>query len=203
MTIRATAFVLTALCSLSTATAQAIIAQLSGLATPGQIITFGANLYPNFTPVTTEFGGITVTHARYFTTGVSNNLVGGFLTNDFAVGPPNTLRIQFVSPITDVSFVYHQIGTTAPSVIRAVFQGVTMDSFSGTWNQTQPNNYFGFQNTVLDELQIDFVGDFNVDTLAFSPGFSASCNFYNGSNINPPAFSCLTLPTLGTTPPAP
>lgn len=62
---------------------QAIIAQTSGLPNPGQVITFGANLYPNFTPVTTEFPGITLTHAAYFTTGTYINLSGGFLTNDF------------------------------------------------------------------------------------------------------------------------
>ncbi|HEU4419862.1 MAG TPA: hypothetical protein VFT55_13100, partial [Planctomycetota bacterium] len=64
--------VLTALCSLSTAPAQAIIAQSSGLANPGQVIDFGANLFPNWTPITNQFGGITVTHAAYFTTGVVN-----------------------------------------------------------------------------------------------------------------------------------
>ncbi|HZT56727.1 MAG TPA: hypothetical protein VFA35_10900, partial [Burkholderiaceae bacterium] len=89
---------------------QAIIAQSSGLSNPDAVIDFGANLFPNFTPVTTQFAGVVLTHARYFTTGVSNNLVGGFITNDPAIGNPNTLRIQFVQPITDVSFVYHQIG---------------------------------------------------------------------------------------------
>ena len=190
---------LTTLCSLSTATAQQIIAQSSGLANPGQVITFGANVLPNFTPVSNEFGGITVSHASYFTTGVVNNLVGGFLTNNFSAGLPNTLVIHFASPKTEVSFVYHQIGQQGPSVIRAVFQGVTMDSFSGLWNQYQTNNYFGFQSTVFDEIQIDFQSDFNVDTLAFSPAFTAACNFYNGTNVNAPDFTCLTLPVLGTT----
>jgi hypothetical protein len=68
----------------STATAQAIVAQSSGLANPGQVIDFGANLFPSFTPITNQFGGITVGHAAYFTTGVVNNLVGGFLTNNFS-----------------------------------------------------------------------------------------------------------------------
>ncbi|MFY9344410.1 MAG: hypothetical protein WAT39_18095 [Planctomycetota bacterium] len=179
--------------------AQAIIAQLSGLASPSQVIDFGANLFPNFTPVSTQFAGIALTHASYFTTGVSNNLVGGFLTNDFAVGLPNTLRIVFAQPISDLSFVYHQISTASPSTIRAVLQGVTVDSFSGTWNQSQPNNYFGFTNTVFDELQVDFVADFNVDTLAFNYASSATCTAYNGSGINPLACSCVTLPQLGTT----
>jgi len=86
--------------------AQPIIAQSSGLSSPGHVIDFGANLFPNFTPVSTQFAGITITHARYFTTGVSNNLVGGFLTND-PIGPPDPLRILFASPISDLSFVYH------------------------------------------------------------------------------------------------
>src|SRR5205814_10623611 len=104
----------------SHATAQAIIAQTSGLANPGRVIDFGANLFPNFTPVSTQFPGITITHARYYTTGVSNNLVGGFITNDPAVGPPNTLRIVFAAPITDLTFVYHQISTASPSNFRAM-----------------------------------------------------------------------------------
>lgn len=179
--------------------AQAIIAQFSGLVSPQQVIDFGANLFPNFTPVSTQFAGITITHASYFTTGVSTNLVGGFLTNDFAAGLPNTLRIVFATPISDLSFVYHQIGTSAPSTIRAMLQGVTVDSFSGTWNQSQLNNYFGFTNTVFDELQVDFVGDFNVDTLAFNLAGSATCTQFNGSGINPPACTCVNLPVLGTT----
>ncbi|HZN39575.1 MAG TPA: hypothetical protein VFD82_12275 [Planctomycetota bacterium] len=191
--------VLTALCSLSPATAQAIIAQSSGLANPGQVINFGANLFPNWTPITNQIGGVVVTHAAYFTTGVVNNIVGGFLTNDFTATGPTTLTIRFAAPITELSFVYHQIGQGGPSVIRAVLQGVTVDSFAGLWNQYQTNNYFGFQNTVFDELQIDFQVDFNIDTLAFSPPFALGCNFYNGTNLNPPDFWCLTLPVLGTT----
>jgi len=175
--------------------AQPIIAQLSGLPNPQHVIDFGANLYPNFTNITTQFAGITVTHARYFTTGVSNNLIGGFLTNDFS-GAPDMLRIQFASPIHDLSFVYHQISTVRPSVFRAVLQGVTVASFSNLSNQTQPNNYFGFTNVVFDELQLDFVSDFNVDTLAFNDG--ATCTFRNGTGINPPDFACTTLPILGT-----
>ncbi len=191
--------VFAALCLASGTSAQAIIAQLSGLPNPDRVITFGANLFPNFTPVSTEFPGITITHARYFTTGVSNNLVGGFLTNNFNAGPPNTLRIQFAAPIYDVSFVYHQISTAAPSTMRAMLQGVVMDSFSGTWNQTQPNNYFGFTNSAFDEVQIDFVSDFNVDTLAFSGPSVAKCVVANGNNINPFGFVCQTAPVLGTT----
>lgn len=190
---------LSALGSLGSASAQAIIAQNAGLTNPAQGIDFGANLLPNFTPVSTQFPGIIITHASYFTTGVSNNLVGGFLTNDFGAGQPNTLRIQWAQPISDLSFVYHQISTSAPSTIRAVLQSVVVASFSGTWNQSQPNNYFGFTNTVFDELQVDFVGDFNVDTLAFNPVGGAQCQFWNGTGVNPPDFSCGSLPVLGTT----
>lgn len=181
------------------AAAQAIIAQTSGLANPDRVIDFGANVLPNFTPVSTEFPGITVTHASYFTTGTSNNLVGGFLTNNTGAGLPTTLRIQFAGVITDCSFVYHQIGTTQPTNMRALLQGVTMDSFSGTWNQFQPNNWFGFTNTAFDEIQVDFVGDFNVDTLAISGPSVAKCIVANGTNVNPLAFACGTLPVLGTT----
>ena len=177
--------------------AQAIIAATSGLTNPTRVIDFGANVLPNFTPVSTQFTGITVTHASYFTTGVSNNLVGGFLTNNFSAGLPNTLRIQFSSQITDLSFVYHQIATNAPSVVRAMLAGVTVDSFSGTFNQSQPNNYFGFTNIVFDELQIDFQSDFNVDTLAINDLSAARCVFHNGSNLNPPDFTCASLPVLG------
>jgi hypothetical protein len=178
------------------ATAQPIIAQLSGLANPDRVIDFGANLYPNFTPVSTEFSGLTLTHASYFTNNY-NNVVGGFLTNNFGAGAPNTLRIQFATPIQSLSFVYHQIGTWMPSSVRALYQGVVVDSFSNSSNQTQPNNYFGFTNILFDELQLDFVGDFNVDTLAIQDG-GASCTFRNGLGINLPDLSCTTLPVVGT-----
>jgi len=153
--------------------AQAIIAQTSGLTSPDHVIDFGANLFPNFTNVTTQFPGITLTHSRYYTTGVSNNLVGGFITNDFS-GAPDTLTIKFATPISDLSFVYHQIGTSAPSNFRAMLGAVVVDSFSNLSNQFQPNNYFGFTNIVFDELQLDFIGDFNVDTLAFNDAGQAT-----------------------------
>ncbi len=178
---------------------QQIIAQNAGLPNPATVVDFGANVLPNFTPVSTQFTGLTITHASYFTTGVVNNLVGGFLTNDFSAGAPNTLRIQMATPVTDLSFVYHQISTTGPSVIRILLQGVQVDSFSGTWNQSQPNNYFGFQNTLCDELQIDFQSDFNFDTLAMNPTGLADCSFANGTGLNAIGFSCTTLPVLGTT----
>jgi hypothetical protein len=43
--------------------AQAIVAQSAGLSNPDQVIDFGANVLPNFTPVTNQFAGITVSHA--------------------------------------------------------------------------------------------------------------------------------------------
>ncbi|MFO1054925.1 MAG: hypothetical protein U1F36_22115 [Planctomycetota bacterium] len=177
--------------------AQAIIAQSSGIPNPDHVIDFGANLFPNFTPVSNQFNGIVITHARYFTTGTVNNLVGGFLTND-PIGGPDTLRIQFAQPIHDLSFVYHQISTIRPSVFRALRNGSVVGSFSNLSNQTQPNNYFGFTNLVFDELQIDFVIDFNVDTLAFND-VHAECTIRNGSGINPLAFRCVTPPVLGGT----
>ncbi len=197
MRITATLFATAALFAAPTPLdAQAIIAQSSGLPNPQHVIDFGANLFANFTPITTQFTGITVTHARYFTTGVSTNLVGGFLTNDFS-GQPDTLIIRFAAPIRDLSFVYHQIGTTRPSVFRAMLGATLVDTFSHTGNQSSPNNYYGFTNRVFDELQLDFVGDFNVDTLAFND-LSARCEFRNGTGVNPTEYRCLNLPVLGT-----
>lgn len=176
--------------------AQPIIAQNSGISNPDHVITFGANLYLNFTPITTQFSGIVVAHASYFTTGVATNLVGGFLTNDGS-GSPDTLRIVFASPIQDLSFVYHQVGTFQSSIFRAMLGGSVVDSFTNFSTQSQLNNYFGFQNIVFDELQIDFVADFNLDTLAYND-VNASCSFRNGSGINPAAYNCTSLPVLGT-----
>jgi hypothetical protein len=182
----------------ASAHAQAIIAQPTGLSSPARVVDFGVALFPNLTPVTTQFAGLSISHARYFTTGVHNNLVGGFLTNDVS-GPPDTLSIRFAQPISDVSFVYHQIGVQNPSVFRAMLQNVTVDTFSLLWNQTQPNNFFGFEQTAMDEVQIDFDGDFNLDTLAFNPIGGASCHPYNGTNVNPAGFGCVTAPVLGGT----
>jgi hypothetical protein len=188
--------VLAASLPVTDAAAQGIIAQSQGLPNPAHVIDFGANLYPNFTPITTEFAGITVAHARYFTTGVSNNLVGGFLTNDFS-GQPDTLSIRFANPIQDLTYVYHQIGTWQASVHRALLNGVPVYSFSNSSNQNQTNNYFGFTGIQFDELQIDFVADFNIDELAFNDT-GANCQVRNGSGINPLAYSCTTRPIMGT-----
>jgi hypothetical protein len=151
----------------SSAKAQALIAQSSGLSSPDHLVDFGANLFPNFTPISTQFAGLVFSHTSYFTTGVSNNLVGGFLTNDFS-GGPDTLSVQFASPMSDVSFVYHQVGASGPTTYRVLLGGVVVDSFSNFSDQFQPNNYFGFTNSLFDRLEIDFVSDFNFDTLAFN-----------------------------------
>lgn len=177
--------------------AQAIIAQNSGLANPTQVFDFGAGVLPNFAPVSTQFAGLTIANAAYFTTGYSNNLVGGFLTRDSA-SPMTSLRIQFAQPVVDASFVFHQVAIGTTTTMRALAQGVEVASFSGSWNQAQPNNHFGFANTYLDELRIDFVSDFNFDTLAVRAAGGAACLFRNGSGVNPAGFSCTTLPRLGT-----
>lgn len=175
--------------------AQAIIAQMSGLTNADHVIDFGANVLPNFTPVSNQFPGLTITHACYFTTGVSNNLVGGFLTNDGS-GAPNTLRIQFANPIHDLTFVYHQVGPALASAFRAMLGPTQVFSFSYASAQNQPNNYFGFTGITFDELQLDFIGDFNVDTLAFNDN-GAACRARNGNNINPNDFTFSTRPVLG------
>ena len=159
--------VLACLMSPMAANADPMVAELSGLSGTDEFIDFGANLFPNLTPITNEFSGITIQHARYFTTGSVNNIVGGFITNDFS-GSPNTLSIAFDQDIADLSFAYHQIGTSMDSVFRAMLDGIIVESFSNLSNQSQPNNYFGFTDIFFDELQIDFVGDFNVDSLAFN-----------------------------------
>lgn len=179
------------------AVAQAIIAQTGGIANPTQVFDFGAGVLPNFAPVTNQFAGLTIANASYFTTGSINNLVGGFLTRNLT-SATTSLRIQFAQPVVDASFVFHQVASGTTTTMRALVQGVEVASFAGSWNQGQPNNYFGFANTYLDELQIDFVSDFNFDTLAVRAAGGAACLFRNGTGANPADFACATLPQLGT-----
>ncbi|HZN41783.1 MAG TPA: hypothetical protein VFD82_23465 [Planctomycetota bacterium] len=177
---------------------QQIIAQPWGLQLPARLIDFGAGMFPDATPVSSQFAGVTFSHASYFTAPApNNNVVGGYLRNDFTAGPPDTMTIRFLHSVADVSFVYHQVGTQAPTTIRAKYQGFVVDYFTIMWNETQPNNFFGFLECHVDEVQIDFVGDFRIDSLAYNPVTGASCTFFNGSGVNPVAFSCATPPILG------
>jgi hypothetical protein len=177
--------------------AQPIIAQNSGLPNPDRIVDFGANLFANFTAITNQFPGLTIRHAAYFTIGSNNNLVGGFLTNDFR-GQPDTLSIAFARPIRSLSFVYHQVGGGQPSLFRALLGGNVVASFANLSTQSQPNNYFGFANILFDELQLDFVADFNLDTLAIVDA-DATCTTRNGNGVNPLAYTCTNQPVIGTT----
>ena len=198
-TFFATLFVLAA--PLTAVHAQAIIAQNAGLTNPDHVIDFGASVFPNWTVVTNQFTGITVTHAAYYTTGTYNNLTGGFLTNSGS-GGSDTLTIKFATPIADLSFVYQQVGAWGPSNFRAMLGAVLVDSFSDTSNQTQPNNYFGFTNILFDELQLDFVGDFNVDALAFNDPIVAPqsyCTAGTSTNGCVPAISSSGIASVAAT----
>ena len=193
---------------IATAPAQAIVASTTGIPDPARVVDFGANVLPNFAAVTNQFlPAVLVTNASYFTTtsspvvpgsGVPVGLGGGFLTR-LPMPTSSTLSLQFAAPVTDASFVYHQVGTSSPSTIRALLAGTVVDSFSGTWTQYQPNNVFGFTNLVFDEIQIDYVIDFNLDNLAFNPVGAARCPSFNGSGVNLAGFLCTALPVLGTT----
>jgi hypothetical protein len=188
------------LAPLAPAFAQALIAQPWGLQLPARLIDFGAGMFPDATPISMQFPGVTFSHASYFTAAApNNNVAGGFLANDFAAGPPDTMAIRFATSVSDVSFVYHQIGTQAPTTIRAKYQGATVDFFTILWNETSPNNFFGFLTCWVDAVEIDFVGNFRIDSLAYNPVFAAGCHPYNGSGVNPAGFGCATLPVLGGT----
>lgn len=179
---------------------QQVIAQPWGLSMPARLIDFGAGLLPDATPVSAQFPGVTFTHASYFTAPApNNNVAGGFLRNDFTAGPPDTMSIRFHHSVSDVTFVYHQIGTQAPTTIRAKYHGFVVDFFTIQWNETQPNNFFGFLECHVDEVEIDFVGDFRIDSLAYNPVTGASCTWFNGTGVNPGAFMCATPPILGGT----
>ena len=184
---------------IATAPAQAIVASTTGIPDPARVVDFGANVLPNFAVVTNQFPDVTVTNASYFTIGGSSlGITGGFLTK-LLTPTSSMVSLQFAAPVTDASFVYHQVGSGSATTIRALLAGVVVDSFSGTWTQYQPNNVFGFTNLVFDEIQIDYVIDFNLDNLAFNPVGAARCPSFNGSGVNLAGFLCTALPVLGTT----
>jgi hypothetical protein len=74
-----------------------------------------------------------------------------------------------------------------------------VELFTIQWNETQPNNFFGFTECLVDEVQIDFVGDFRIDQLAYNPELPGRCHWHNGSGVNPGAFLCATDPIIGST----
>ena len=161
------------------------------------MIDFGSNVLPNFTPVTTQFPGVTISHASYFTTGSINGISGGFLTNNYAAGQPNTLSIRFAAPISAVSFVYHQVGASRATVYRAMLSGVTVWSFSELSNQNQTNNRFGFTGLVFDEVQLDFDTDFNLDTITYNDLGAACATMRNAVVPNPAAYTTTQRPVVG------
>jgi hypothetical protein len=197
--MRRCSLVLASLLVAAGAPAQVIRAQATGLVSPQHVVDFGSGVLPNFTVVTTQFPGLTISHASYFTTGSINGLSGGFLTNNYQAGQPNTLTIRFATPISAVSFVYHQVGTSRATVYRAVLAGVTMASFAELSNQSQTNNRFGFTGLVFDEIQVDFDTDFNLDTLAYNDVGAACATMRNGPVVNPAAYTTSQRPIVGAT----
>lgn len=199
LVIRACLLAFACLASSAAVVAQAIRAQATGLVNPQHVIDFGSNVLPNFTPVTTQFPGVTISHASYFTTGNINGLSGGFLTNYSAAGQPNTLSIRFAAPVSAVSFVYHQVGISRATVYRAMLSGVTVWSFYELSNQSQTNNRFGFTGLVFDEVQLDFDTDFNLDTVAYNDLGAACATQRNAAVPNPAAYTTSQRPLVGAT----
>lgn len=155
-------------CSMAVYTAHAtpINGAASGLSSSDVIEDFGNALFPDFTPVTSEFGasGVQLIGAEYFTTSSSFGLQLGFITGGRTASPP--LRIQFSSNVSDVSFVLN-----APSAtITALLGGSSVSSFTASPLSFTTGLHYGFTGLVFDEIQVNFSGDYNLDNLAYNRG---------------------------------
>ena len=150
-------FTFAVLCLGSSISTQAdpIIYSSAGLSNFAQVITFEEAALSQNEPVTNQFAAFGVTFSGAFANpdprsypNLSDNRIGNFIPNTFA----RPFSISFAGVQNQAAFAL----VTAPgiSTITSFLNGVPVETFSVTTDGTAANNFFGFQNSAFNQIQI-------------------------------------------------
>lgn len=159
---------------LSTTTqADPLISSNIGLSNSHQTITFEEAALSQNQPVTNQFVAFGVTFSGAFAN-PDTALVPNFSGNRIGNFIPSTFARPFFVNFTDVQSQAAFALVTAPgiSTITSFLNGVPVETFSVATDGTSANNFFGFQNSAFNQIQIS-VASFDqallLDNLQFVP----------------------------------
>lgn len=166
-----------AMISFNAASSQATLLNNStGLATPGQIITFNeVSIAPNtlvdnaYSSYGVNFTNLFADNDSVYNSGIIPNISGTYLKNYTFDGINTTVTISFTTPVSDVAFV---IVTDAlqqyPLFIQSFLNETSVESASASTDLYNPVNYYGFTGSLFDEIVITQLGGALIDNLQFT-----------------------------------
>jgi hypothetical protein len=143
--------------SFGVATSQATpLNNSTGLATPGQTITFDEVSLPQDTPVNNAYASYGVTfsnlYADYTYNGVFPNTSGADLVNFGGGDVFGPFTISFAFPVSDAAFVLVTNFSVTPSTIQSLLNGTLVETASVFTNTANPTDFYGFTGSLFNEL---------------------------------------------------
>ena len=173
------------LCSAATTQADFITNDF-GLTSPEQTIAFDELGLRIDTPVTNQYLGVTFTDGVFQSPQSLDGLnifnfddqwVGNFVDGQTFTNP---FSLFFDTELTDAAFAF--ISNTGTTEFTALLDGNVVETFAALTQVTDPNNFFGFENIVFDEIRITVdpvTQAAGIDNLQFTtvpePGSSIFC----------------------------
>ena len=138
-----------------------------GLTSPGQVITFDSPVLSFHQSVTTEYPGVAFTGAFYDGDIVAPadpiptfvHVTGHRLANFLAGIPFASFSVHFNTPQNRAAFAIttwpvKSDGSPAMTTFTARLGGVFVEAGTAPTSQSNPNDYFGFEGILFDEIQI-------------------------------------------------
>ena len=157
-----------------------------GLSDPDQTIRFDELGLADFTPITDQYAGLGVTFSPtlfqspqdFNAPNIDFDTVGNFDFNEFI----NPFSIHFEEDVSAAAFA--MITNLGTSEFTALLDGVEIESFATVTDTINPENFYGFEGIVFDEIQVNVGGSQNamlMDNLQFNtaaipePGLGLVC----------------------------
>ena len=176
-----------------------------GLAAPDVVIDFGAGVLPLFATVTDQFAlqGVlldeiaTAANLIYLNQTIQrDNLIDGVVVV-FPTNLASVASIGFLDPVSAAGF--HLQTFQATTTFTALMDGVVVDTFKAATmrsNDPTPNNFFGFEGIVFDEIRfsvVSFSNAFVFDNLQYSLAAQVAVSEPAGAGLSFAALLALGL----------
>jgi hypothetical protein len=140
----------------------------TGFVSPDVSIDFEAGAIADNVFITTQFSGVNFTGGAWgmTTSSFGQNAVARHLRN---LGGGSPTAILFDNNVTDAGFNWQT--NTGTTTFSAFLDNVFVEDFTVATNTSNPNNFFGFENSLFDEIRISInilPQGFELDNLQFN-----------------------------------